>query len=90
MSSFSLCRQKLKLKEAADLCVLGSAEYSEQVIEATWCDAEVLHLCDPKLQPGELFSKLCFSPVPRYSRAGGERSAVPPGPWCTGSGWDKE
>lgn len=32
-SSFSLCRQKLKLKEAADLCVLGSAEYSSRLLK---------------------------------------------------------
>lgn len=45
--AFACLGWKLEQKEATTRCVIGSREYLEQILEATWCDAEVLHFCDP-------------------------------------------
>lgn len=46
-SAFACLEWKLKQREATTRCVTGSREYLEQILEATLCDAEVLHFCDP-------------------------------------------
>lgn len=46
-SAFACLEWKLKRREATTRCVVGSREYLEQILEATLCDAEVLHFSDP-------------------------------------------